>query len=124
MAWSDVKIRIKFYGPDADDLGNATGLDGMPATVNGIEPYGLAFSTSVEDGANVPTEKADILTALQDLYDKSATARAMLDAATAGEDIWLMKSLTGSSSKPGTGTGWRRVMAGLVPAIHAFPRSI
>jgi len=52
----------------------------------------------------VPTEKADILAALEDLYDDSATARAMLDGATAGEDIWLMKSINGSSSRAGTGT--------------------
>ncbi|RXT50587.1 calcium-binding protein [Bradyrhizobium betae] len=104
MGWSDVKNRIKFFGQDTDDLGNPTGLDGMPTTVNGIEPYGLAFSTSTENGATVPTEKADILAALEDLYDHSATARSMLDAATAGEDIWLMKSINGSTSKPGTGT--------------------
>jgi hypothetical protein len=40
MAWSDVASRIKFFGPDADDLGNPTGLDGMPMTVNGVTPYG------------------------------------------------------------------------------------
>lgn len=77
MAWSDVKIRIKFYGPDADDLGNATGLDGMPPTVNGIEPYGLAFSTSVEDGATVPTEKADILTAPADDFADAGDGYAL-----------------------------------------------
>ncbi|UWU95288.1 hypothetical protein [Bradyrhizobium sp. CB1015] len=104
MGWSDVKSRIKFFGPDTDDLGNPTGLDGMPTTVNGQTPYGLAFSTSTESGSTVPKEKAAILAALEDIYSHSATARTMLDAATAGEDIWLMKSIDGSGSRVGTGT--------------------
>ncbi|WP_197946440.1 hypothetical protein [Bradyrhizobium glycinis] len=68
----------------------------MPTTVNGVTPYGLAFSTSTESGSTVPREKAAIPAALDDLYSHSAIARAMLDAATAGEDIWLMKSIDGS----------------------------
>jgi hypothetical protein len=60
MAWSDVASRIKFFGPATDDLGNPTGLDGMPMTVNGLTPYADPFSTFTEDGASVPKEKADI----------------------------------------------------------------
>jgi len=96
MTWSDVANRIKFFGPDTDDLGNPTGLDGMPITINGEEPYRLPFSTL--------TDKADILNALQDFYDHSESVRTLLDAGTAGEDIWLMKSTNGSVSRPGTGT--------------------
>ena len=95
MIWSDVANRI-ILGPDTDDLGNPTGLDGMPVTVNGLTPYGRAFST--------PTEKADILNALQDLYDHSESARTLLDAGTTGNDIWLMKSTEGSRSDYDTGT--------------------
>ena len=60
MAWSDVASKLKFYGPLLDDLGNETGLDGAPPTVNGgVTPYGGAFTLS---------EKNEILSALQDLY--------------------------------------------------------
>jgi hypothetical protein len=104
MAWSDVTNRIKFFGPAADDLGNPTGLDGMPITINGLALYGQPFATLTEDGTTVPKEKADILSALADLYDHSATARALLNAGTSGEDIWLMKSTDGSASFFGTGT--------------------
>jgi hypothetical protein len=54
MAWSDVASKIKFYGPLFDDLGNETGLDGTPSTVNGVTAYGGAFTLS---------EKKEILSA-------------------------------------------------------------
>jgi hypothetical protein len=101
MAWADVASKIKFYGPDADDLGHATGLDGMPPTVNGIAPYGVAFSTS-PNAAGVPREKADILDALKFLYDNSPRAQQILD--TGAGDIWLMKAVGGSGSFSGTRT--------------------
>ena len=46
MPWSDVASKIKFYGPSLDDLGNETGLDGTPSTVNGVTVYGGAFTLS------------------------------------------------------------------------------
>ena len=52
MAWSDVASRIKFFGLATDDLGNPTGLDGTPMTVNGLTPYADPFLTLVEDGAS------------------------------------------------------------------------
>ena len=65
MAWSDVAAKIKFWG-----------VDGSPAQVNGFNAagYGTAFSAS---------DKSDILAALQNLYDRSATAKALLEAGVA-----------------------------------------
>jgi hypothetical protein len=90
MAWSDVANRIKFFGIAADTLGNPTGLDGEPITVKDLMPEAVSFATFTEDGASIPKDKVDILSALQDLYDHSASARLLLDAGTAGEDVWLM----------------------------------
>ena len=87
MVWSDVAAKIKFWG-----------VDGSPAQVNGIDAagYGTAFS---------PADKSDILTALQNLYDHSATARALLDAGVATRDIWLLNHpLAGSGAVPNSGT--------------------
>jgi hypothetical protein len=58
MSWDDIKAKLKFYGPEYDDLGNETGLDGTPTTVNGgVTPYGGAFTLS---------QKNQILMALED----------------------------------------------------------
>jgi hypothetical protein len=65
MAWSDVAGKVKFCGSTDD------GLEGEPSTVNGILAYGGAFSVS---------EKNEILEALQQLYDHSPTASALLNA--------------------------------------------
>ena len=87
MTWADVANKIKFYGSEDN------GLDGLPAQVNGLTPYRGAFSNS--------TEKNDVLAALGDLYDHSASARALLDAGTVtSANIWLMKSTDGSRSAP------------------------
>jgi len=91
MAWEDVKARLKFYGEPKDVNGNATNLDGAPPTVNGIFAYGDKFEVG---------DRELILDALEDVYDASPTARALLAAGTG--DIWLMASHVGFSySRPG-----------------------
>jgi Ca2+-binding RTX toxin-like protein len=87
MAWSDVAAKIKFWG-----------VDDSPPLVNGIEAagYGGAFS---------PADKATILSALQNLYDRSPTARALLDAGVATRDIWLLNHEgQGSRARINSGT--------------------
>jgi hypothetical protein len=89
MPWTDVASKLKFYGPLRDDLGNTTGLDGTPVTVNGVTPYGGAFTLS---------QKNDILSALQNLYAGSPTARALLDSGVLRSDIWLFHGADGDGS--------------------------
>ena len=89
MAWADVANKIKFYGREDG------GLDGRPDQVNGLSPYGGSFSSL--------TEKNDILAALNDLYEHSFTARALLNTGTStSADIWLMKSAVGSRATVGS----------------------
>jgi hypothetical protein len=57
--------------------------------------YGGAFSTA---------DKSIILSALQNLYDRSATARALLDAGVATRDIWLLNH-AGAGSQAFTNSG-------------------
>lgn len=83
MAWSDVVARIKLYGP-VDQ-----GLDGEPSTVNGVTAYGGAFTIGQKNG---------ILSALRDLYDRSPTARSLLDSGVLRSDIWLFHSPDGEGS--------------------------
>ena len=82
MSWEDIKAKLKVYGPEYDDLGNETGLDGEPPTVNGVTPYGGAFTLS---------QKIQILTALEDLYTISPTARALLERGALRSDIWALR---------------------------------
>jgi len=91
MAWADVKSKIKFWGLQSD------GLDGEPATVDGVNAYGGAFTSA---------EKQSILNALQQLYENSASARVLLDAGVASQNIWLFRSPdgAGSGALPGSGT--------------------
>jgi hypothetical protein len=93
MAWEDVKSKLKFYGPEIDPVTKEpTNLDGMPTTVNGIVPYGDAFE---------PSDKDEILDALEEIYNSSpeGAARALLE--TGNGDIWLMASSIHSYTRPG-----------------------
>ena len=36
MSWEDIKAKLKFYGPEYEDLGNETGLDGEPPAAPGV----------------------------------------------------------------------------------------
>ncbi|WP_375411245.1 hypothetical protein [uncultured Bradyrhizobium sp.] len=86
MAWSDVAAKIKFWG-----------VDDSPPLVNGISAagYGGAFS---------PADKSTILSALQNLYDRSPTARALLDAGVATREIWLLNH-AGQGSRAAINSG-------------------
>lgn len=89
MSWADVQTKFKFYGPSVDDLGNETGLDGTPETVNGLRATDIGGSFGL-------TEKNSILGTLEFLYANSDDARAVLDAIDS-RDVWLLKSVSGSS---------------------------
>jgi hemolysin type calcium-binding protein len=93
MAWIDVLARIKFWG-----------VDGTPATINGIPiSTGPLAGNIVYDNVTpflseeLSDAKARIINALSDLYFNSPTARAILDAGTSGTDIWLA-NVTGQGS--------------------------
>jgi Ca2+-binding RTX toxin-like protein len=93
MPWATVAAAINFWAP------------GDPTTVNGVSgAYGSAQGFSAK-------AQASILSALQDLYNNSSTAQALLDAGAAAGQIWLFNvtnvtdqngNPVGSSSVPGT----------------------
>jgi hypothetical protein len=75
MDWNDIRDRIKIYGPDGD-----------PPTVNGVSVANVY--------GNSPTftasEKTRLHNALQELFERSPTARDLINKALLISDIWLV----------------------------------
>jgi hypothetical protein len=86
MSWADVQAKFKFYGPEGG------GLDGQPEFVNGVRAVNVGVSFNL-------SEKNQILANLEALYNGSAAARAVLEAADS-RDIWLLKTVTKLSFVP------------------------
>src|SRR5271154_3143269 len=92
MAWANVVAAINFWTPGVS-----------PPVVNGVTVAGAYPGAQVFAGA----DQGNILAALQDLYNNSATAQALLNQGAAAGSIWLF-NVTGnpkqSYSFPSTGT--------------------
>jgi hypothetical protein len=85
MAWADVVAAINFWTPGVS-----------PPVVNGVTVASAYRGAQVFAGA----DQGNILAALQNLYNNSPTAQALLDAGVAAGQIWLF-NVTGVTDQNG-----------------------
>jgi hypothetical protein len=89
MSWADVVAAINFWGP-----GGPSNVNGIPVIIG----YPVAAATG-QPGFSLQAQGA-ILAALQNLYNNSSTAQALLDAGAAAGQIWFF-NLTGVTDQRG-----------------------
>jgi hypothetical protein len=96
MAWADVAAKINFWAP------------GGPSIINGVS-VSTENSGAFYNGASAfsPEDRAKILENLEQLYDGSPTARALLEKGAAAGSLWLVNitgNPLGSYASPNSGT--------------------